>query len=53
MIDFLVFIQTLIKVSFAVSAGPKYVPVVSLGVLEVVCFEDASNKLRIAIENFV
>lgn len=53
MIDFLVLIQTLIKVSFAVSAGPKHVPVVTLGVLEAVCFEDASNKLRIAIENFV
>jgi len=53
MIDFLVLIKSLIKVSFAVATGPKDVPVVGLGMLEVVCFQNAANELRIAIKNFV
>ena len=53
MVDFLWWVQSLIKVGFALSVGPQHVPVMAICVHETVELQDESDKLGFTLEHLV
>ena len=53
MVDFLMYIQSLIEVALALSVGPENVPVVAIGLDKAVNLENKPDKLRVTLEHLV
>lgn len=53
MVDPLVFVKTLVQISFTAAAGPQDVPLVRLSKGKPICLAETSDKLGVALQNFV
>ena len=52
-VDFLMYIQSLIEVALALSVGPENVPVVAIGLDKAINLENEPDKLRVTLEHLV
>ena len=52
-VDFLVFVQVLVKVGFAAGTCPENIPIVPVSVNEIMCFKERSNHSNVSLKNFV
>ena len=52
-VDFLMYIESLIEVALALSVGPENVPVVAIGLDKAINLEYEPDKLRVTLEHLV
>ena len=52
-VDFLMYIQSLIEVALALSVGPENVPVVAIGLDKAINLENKPDKLRVTLEHLI
>jgi hypothetical protein len=53
MVDSLIFVQTFVKIRFATARCPEEIPLMGLGVSEVVGLAKGSHKLRVTLQDLV